>query len=335
MSIEKHSRPGWYYVKHYPNGRHGKPERIPIEGYARAVTLDNSLKSAKPAGSAGGTQPRLDEISDEYLAWARGEGQAKPKLAPTTYATRERRLNHHILPHFGKYRVRDLQQTVFDTYEKTVAKWTYHTDFNALMALIRWMIKRNYAQPLTWQPERPAGKHAVKPVPHPADLMKAIDSMPKEKHRVLFRLMLYTGLRWNEVRNLRWEDVDLRAGTIRIKEIQDAEQDYLSIPQPLQEWMTENKNDSGLIWPSYQGKPYATLQKVLADAGNAAGIKITSHTFRHASATYLYEQTNDIYAVQAHLRHRKVTTTQIYARMSIARRKSSVSSVIDYVVNRK
>jgi site-specific recombinase XerD len=58
-------------------------------------------------------------------------------------------------------------------------------------------------------------------------------------------------------------------------------------------------------------------------------------TIRHVSGTYLYEQENDIYKVQAHLRHKKVTTTQIYARMSIARRRSSVSSIIDYVDNNK
>lgn len=236
------------------------------------------------------------------------------------------------MPHFGKYRVKDLKQTIFDDYEKTVARWTYHTDFNMLMAMITWMIKRGYAEPLKWKPERPSGTHKVKPVPHPADMLRAIESMKKESHRMLFSLMLFTGLRWNEARNLRWEDIDMTAGTIRVKEVEGGEQDIVYIPDPVRPWLETNKKESGLIWEGRdKGKPYATLEKVLHDAGKAIGIHISSHTFRHASATYLYEQTNDIYAVQAHLRHKKVTTSQIYARMSVARRKSAVNSIIDYV----
>lgn len=335
MSIRPHpSHPGWYVVDHYPNGRNGKREREPFPTYEAASKFQDALKKNK-ATPLQSTQPRLKDVVDSYLLWARGDGEAKAKLAPTTYATRERRLERYIIPHFGKYRVADLNQTIFDEYEKTIAKWTYHTDLIAIKALIKWMVKRKLAKPLDWQPEPVTGNHAIKTVPHPADLLKAIDSVPNEKHRMIFLMMLLTGLRWNEAANLRWEDVDDNAGTIKVKEVEDAAQDIIYIPGPLRDWLTANKKESGLIWEGrIKGKPFRNLNRVLLEAGQRVGLKkLTTHVLRHASGTYLYEQTNDLYAVQKHLRHKEVTTSAIYARMSVSRRQSSVVSIMDYMNN--
>lgn len=85
-----------------------------------------------------------------------------------------------------------------------------------------------------------------------------------------------------------------RPGEYYIKHYPNGPQDIIYIPEPLRGWLETNVNTSGLIW---EGR---CLMAVLIEAGAAAGIKITSHTFRHASATYLYESTNDFYQDQAH-----------------------------------
>ena len=332
MSIEKHpTHDGWYYVKSYPNGRNGKPHRDLItNGYHNAVKLDNSLKSLKSGNAPKLTHPKLKDTIDDYLLWC------KANNAERTVYEKERRFHYYIIPGIGEYRVKDLSQKVYDTYCKDLPLWTWFTDYRFINAYVTWMVKRGYAERMTWMPETPKGKPSIKPVAHPSDMLKAIASIPKEKFRVLFSLMLYTALRWNEARWLKWEDTDLKTWTITVKEIQNAVQDYIIIPEPLRKWFEINAKQSGLIWEGMvKGKPYARLETTLRNAGKAAGIKLTSHSFRHASATYLYEQTHDIYQVQAHLRHSKVTTTQIYARMSISRRNSAVGSVIDYVSNNK
>ena len=38
-------------------------------------------------------------------------------------------------------------------------------------------------------------------------------------------MMLFTGLRSNEARNLRWEDLDTNNWTIRVKEVKNGPQD--------------------------------------------------------------------------------------------------------------
>jgi integrase len=312
-------------VDHYPNGRNGKREREPFPSYEEASRFELTLKKHKTSPILS-TSPRFQDVYEEYLLWA------KTNLAPTTYATRERRLSLYIMPSLGKYRVKDLNQRLLDDYSRTVAKWTFHTDLVGLMALIKWMVKRNYAERLSFDPERPRGNSNIKPVPHPADLLAAIDKLKLEVHRVLLKMMLFTGLRWNEVSNLRWENCDFTSQTIKMDET-ESEQDFIYMPSPLFDWMTTNRKPTGYVFPGRAGKPYAKLWKPFREVARTLGCKFSSHTLRHASASYLYEQTKDLYQVQAHLRHKKITTTQIYARMSVERRRDAVSSVINYVDN--
>lgn len=321
MSIERHpSHNGWYYVKSWPDGRKGKPHRDLVYSYEEAQELDNILKTGVPKT----THPKLADVAAEYLAWA------KINLAESTYATRERRIERFIIPFFGRYRVRDLRQQHFDAYAKTVAKWTLHTDITALQAMIAWMVKRGYADKLNWDIEKPKATSNIKPVPDPADLLAAIDSLKLEVHRILMKLMLFAGLRWNEVSRLRWEHVNLFARTIRMVET-DADQDFISIPDPLFDWFKVNHKAQGWVFPGRGDKPYSKLWKPFVEIREKIGGEFSPHMLRHASATYLYEQTGDIRLVQAHLRHRRIATTLIYTRMSIKRRQSATASVVSYV----
>ncbi|NJD36704.1 MAG: site-specific integrase [Geobacter sp.] len=326
MSIRPHPRhEGWYVVDYYPDGRKGKRIREPVKGMEHAIALENSLKNQKHA-PAKVVHPPLQDIVDEYLL------SAKQDLAAATYETRERRLRFHIIPALGKYRVRDLNQTILDGYRATVAYWTYHTDLTILKAVVRWMVTRKLADGLSFQPEIPKGVAKTKDVPHPSDMIRAIGNLKNPVHRVLFGLMLYTGLRWNEARSIRWENVNIKSGTIGIKEIERGQQDSIYIPPPLLEWFQANYQAAGLVFEGRnKGKPFEHLWKVYRQLSADCGCRITSHSFRHASATYLYEQTGDIYLVQQHLRHKKVTTSQIYARMSVKKRLSAVNAVCDYV----
>ncbi len=328
MSVRPHpSRDGWYVVDYYPDGRNGKRIREPVKGYSEAVAFEQALSKHKTAPAAV-THPRIKDVAAEYLVWCTNE-----KQSPVTIAQKVRRLEMFILPALGIYRVKDLNQNILDHYSQTVAFWTYQTDLSILGSIIKWMIKRGYSQPLHFQPERRKGNHGVKPVPHPSDLIPAIEAIPVERQRILFKLMLFTGLRWNEARNLRWEDVDINSMTVSVKEVENAEQDIIYIPHPLQSWFEINRIAAGFVFYGRpKGKPYGVLWKVLKTLSAACGVHVTNHTFRHASGTYLYESTRDLYQVQAHLRHKEIKTSAIYARMSVARRKSAVGSVVDYVV---
>jgi integrase len=215
-----------------------------------------------------------------------------------------------------------------DGYGANMAKGSYRRDIDCIRSMVRWMVKRKYADPLTFAPEMPAYKAGIKQLPTAADIQKFIAALRFEKHRIVCMLMLYTGLRWNEAKHLRWEN--FRDGAILLKQSKTETPEIITIPAPCLPWLEAQKQPSGYIFSVNNGKTCLTnLGRPFSMAFKRSGVYMTAHMFRHASATFLYELTGDIYEVQHHLRHSKVTTSQIYTRYSAVRRKGSVDALVD------
>ena len=79
------------------------------------------------------------------------------------------------------------------------------------------------------------------------------------------------------------------------------------------------------LFPSRKGQGWNAMRRQMAhdalkDAFEAAGLngKLGTHSLRKSYAQRLYEQTNDIYAVQEMLGHKSVVTTQRYLGVNYA-----------------
>ncbi len=93
-------------------------------------------------------------------------------------------------------------------------------------------------------------------------------------------------------------------------------------------WQTElygNVKPTRPLFPSRNGQGWKTMSRIAAhnalkDAFEAAGLngKLGTHSLRKSYAQRLYEQTNDIYAVQEMLGHKSVVTTQRYLGVNYA-----------------
>jgi integrase len=312
---------GWYTLDWRPDGVKGKRERLHVEGYSNAEARKESLEYIGLEKPDAVTFPRLKSVYAEYLEWCRRN------LSESTNYVKVCRFEKHIIPALGEYRVRDLSQRIFDGYSKGIGKGSYRMDVNHIKALVKWMVKRQYAELLTFQPELPSNKSKIKVLPTAQEIQTLIAAIKFEHHRVVCMLMLYTGLRWNEARRLRWENY--RNGAILLKVSKTDDPEIITIPSPCLPFFEANKQAAGYIFSNTQGKTFITrLMHPLRMAEKATGIHLTPHMFRHASATFLYELTGDIYAVQHHLRHSRVTTSQIYTRYSAVRRKGSVDALV-------
>jgi len=149
-----------------------------------------------------------------------------------------------------------------------------------------------------------------------------------QRNKVMFQLMLNTGLRVSEIVSLRWEDVNLTTGKLMVREGKGAKDRTL--------WVDEGQVEELGEWKERQGEKVGELPKWVFSTlreGNAgekmsiqqvwktfktyaekAGIEkdISPHTLRHTFATDLYRETGKIRLVQKALGHADLSTTMIY-----------------------
>lgn len=169
-------------------------------------------------------------------------------------------------------------------------------------------------------------KHLQLPKVHAADqVKKMIQSTNNEKHKTMLMLAYATGMRLQEIINLKIKDINsarMVINIIRAKGKKDRQvilseklliqlRKYFTIYRPI-EWLFEGK----------PGKQYGyrTLQEVFTNAKNRSGVNIKGgiHTMRHSFATHLLENGTDIRLIQELLGHHSIKTTIRYTHVSKA-----------------
>jgi integrase len=141
------------------------------------------------------------------------------------------------------------------------------------------------------------------------------------KRAALFSAL--TGLRYSDIRKLRWQDVVFVEGEgYRIKFVQQKTGGVVYQPISEQAYQLlkgntnpEEVNPEGLV---FEGLSYSAVHsKHFFRWIGAAGITkdITFHCFRHTFATLLLFHGTDIYTVSKLLGHRNVRATQVYAKI--------------------
>ncbi len=148
------------------------------------------------------------------------------------------------------------------------------------------------------------------------------------RNKVMFQLMLNTGLRVSETVSLRWKDVHLTSGKVMVREGKGAKDRTLWVDNgqldELGEWKERQVEKLGELprWvfstlrDGNAGEKLTIQQvwKTLRTYAEKAGIEknISPHTLRHTFATDLYRETGKIRLVQKALGHADLSTTMIY-----------------------
>jgi site-specific recombinase XerC len=172
------------------------------------------------------------------------------------------------------------------------------------------------------RPPTPKGVSAADGQRLLAELERATTAVER-RDRVLFTLMLRTGLRLGSVIGLDVEDLDLEAGELVVRSLKGGGDDTVVVPTdmigPLAEHIGERR--SGPLFVATHGRRLGArhVRRRLEQWAERAGIAATHpHALRHAFALRLYEKTGDVLLTARALCHRSVTSTQIYARPTLS-----------------
>jgi site-specific recombinase XerD len=167
-----------------------------------------------------------------------------------------------------------------------------------------------------------------------ADLLDAIGAeKPLEvRDRALFELIYSSGLRCQEVLDLRLRDVNVESREVRVKGkgrkvrvIPVGEVALDALGRYLREGRPRLVDDTGQddhVFLSRTGRPLSSsdvqrrLARYLAAAGAPRGT--SPHTLRHSFATHLLEGGADLRVIQEMLGHSSLRTTQVYTHVSAA-----------------
>ena len=129
-------------------------------------------------------------------------------------------------------------------------------------------------------------------------------------------LMAYSGLRTCEIRNLRWQDVDLQRRTVQIHESKGLRGRVVFFTESTQIALRKLPKASEYVF-TYNNEPLSSryCQSWLKTLGKKCAIQVTPHQLRHTCATMLLNAGMSIFGVQAILGHKYVDTTLRYARV--------------------
>ncbi len=144
-----------------------------------------------------------------------------------------------------------------------------------------------------------------------------------QRNKTMIHLLLNTGLRLSEMTNLKWNDIDLMTGQVKVVEGKGLKDRILWLDEEtltmLDKWKQRQFKEWGksdLVFTTrtlrqLDGKAVRSMIETYSDK---AGIKkhITTHSLRHTFASDLLRDTKNIRVVQKALGHANISSTQIY-----------------------
>ena len=160
-------------------------------------------------------------------------------------------------------------------------------------------------------------KHPTPPVKEPFtidELRRLLAACRRPQERAIVLLLIDTGLRLNEISNLRPENIDLTKQTPKVRGKGDKER-MLAFGHRTREALGAISHD-GYIWHSQRTHGQMTRDGVyllLKRLGKRTGIHVYPHKFRTTFAVLFDERTHgDVGSLQVLMGHSKVTTTLLY-----------------------
>ena len=169
--------------------------------------------------------------------------------------------------------------------------------------------------------EMPAVRRQPKCIPSP-EVAEALLSALSGEDRALFAAAVYTGLRRGELTALRWEDVDLAQGVIKVRRGWDHVEGEIApksregrrnvpIPAPLRDVLLEHRMSTPERVRVFRSQSWVNVavKRARTTFTDAELTPVDLHTCRHTCASFLIAAGVNVKAVQAFMGHANISVT--------------------------
>jgi len=281
------------------------------------------------------TLMRLRDAAEAWYAGAaRGtiRNRSGDRYKPSTLRGYEQALRLRVLPSLGHHRLSEITRNdVQDVVDRLVAAGhdasTVRNTLLPLRAIFRRAVARgDVALNPTHGVELPAVRGRRERVVSPEEALRLVEAL-RPNDRALWATALFAGLRLGELRALRWEDVDLAKGVIRVERSWDpkvgpidpksrAGRRRVPVAALLRDYLIEHKmgseNSTGLVFGSTEHQPFnpSTVNRRAATMWRALSLEsITLHEARHTFASLMIAAGVNAKALSSYMGHSSVTIT--------------------------
>lgn len=307
-------------------------------GRARYVTAtDRATVEKRLAELASSTtsprKPSTETVAAFLGRWLEGE-RRRGRLRPRTADGYETLMALHINPVLGRIRLPDVTAAdidhmvnrVLDTRSPQTARHAYKVVHRALGQAVKLdLLPRNPA-------DRVEAPKVRQPSPNPLtveDARRFLEAAVKEPLFALYALAITTGMRRGEILALKWSDIDMAAGTVRVEKslrqldryrfVRDqtkTEKSRRTLPIPgvaLRALQAMPKVTTGYVFARPDGRPLppAEVTRGFQACLTRHGFReVRFHDLRHTAANLALDRMGgDIRAVSAMLGHASINTT--------------------------
>ncbi len=176
----------------------------------------------------------------------------------------------------------------------------------------------------TWNPlliKRPRGEKKVPIVLSKEEVRSMLKATTNAKHKAILALTYSTGLRKEEVINLKLKDIDSSRMTIHVRQGKGKKARYAVLSPIVLELLRicfKYESPSVFLFENVyrKGKSLSprTLGNIAKDNAKKGGItkKLSFHTLRHTYATHCLEDGMSLRLLQSRMGHSSIKTTSLY-----------------------
>lgn len=280
------------------------------------------------------------------------------RYKPSAIRSYEAALRDHIVPHLGRTRLadvhhRDVQRIADDLLAEGRDPSTIRNALMPLRVIFRRAVEDGdlAVNPCTHL-RLPAVRGRRERIASPDEAQRLLAALP-ERDRPIWATALYAGLRRGELMALRWEDIDLAGGVIRIERAYDdkgrveiepksrAGLRAVPIVGALRDALVEHKaregRDRGLVFGSSAETPFqpSTVWRRSHTSWLRAGLEpLGLHEARHTFASVLIAAGVNAKAITTYMGHASVQTTyDLYGKL-MPGSESEAAALVDAYLNR-